>query len=131
MIIIFAAAAAHMAPIAPVVELTDVKDMYVESVSPGRVIGPMDSSVLCASDEQSAKKAMNKMAHSLYRTGFHGVDACTLPMKGDWRVVRPVANKCLMHPGGLWCEVEAHAVLAERDGKRKYAVILVTADQLD
>lgn len=104
---------------------------YTESTDPGRVVGPTDSVALCAADDETAVRDMERMAVAALAPGERAAATCTKPMLDEWRVVRAIADRCLVLPGGKWCEVEAHAVLVERKGVRRYAVILVTADQLD
>ena len=105
--------------------------MYTESTAQGRVVGPTDSVALCALDDEGAARDMENMAVAAYLPKTRVLPICTEPTHADWRVVRKVADRCLMPPGAEWCEVEAHAVLVEREGRRRYAVILVTAAQLD
>lgn len=105
--------------------------MYTEPTNPGRVVGDTDAVGLCADDAASAAHDMEAMATAASLPKSRAIPVCTMRMDGQWRVVERVADRCLAAKGAEWCEVEAHAVLVEQEGRRRYAVIMVTASQLD
>lgn len=105
--------------------------MYTEPTNPGRVVGDTDAVGLCVEDAASAAHDMETMATAAFLPKSRTVAVCTMRMDGQWRVVERVADLCLKAKDAEWCEVEAHAVLVEQTGRRRYAVIMVTASQLD
>lgn len=107
------------------------RTMFSEVVETGRVVGDTDAVGLCAQDDDTARRDMEAMAVGTLLPKSRMLPLCTSRMDGKWRVVRRIADRCLAAPGQEWCEVEAHAVLVESGRRRRYAVIMVTADQLD
>lgn len=105
--------------------------VYTESTQPGRVVSGTDAVGLCSTDETGAARDMERLAVATLLPKSRVLPVCTARVEGDWKVVRGIADRCLPGPDRSWCEVEAHAVLIERGGRRQYAVILVTADQLN
>jgi len=105
--------------------------MYTEPTNPGRVVGSSDAVGLCATDDVGAARDMERMAMAAFLPRSRALPVCTFAIDTPWRVVRGVADRCIASKGAEWCEVEAHAVLVERQGRRRYAVIMVTAPQLD
>jgi hypothetical protein len=105
--------------------------MYTEPTNPGRMVGGSDAVGLCAQDDVAAARDMERMAVAAFLPRSRALPICTFSIDTPWRVVRSVADRCLAPKGAEWCEVEAHAVLVEQQGRRRYAVIMVTAAQLD
>lgn len=104
---------------------------YTESIFPGRVIGPQTSIGLCANSDEEAAKAMREIVQIASDHGNFRDKVCTIAVLEDWKVVRGVSDRCEVSAEGEWCAIEAHVVVAERNGERKYAMILVKEDQLN
>jgi hypothetical protein len=105
--------------------------MFSEIVEAGRMVGETDAVGLCAGDDDSAQADMEALAVGMLLPKSRMLPLCTSRIQGTWRVVRVVADRCLAPPGQQWCEVEAHAVVVQNGRDRRYAIIMVTADQLD
>lgn len=105
--------------------------MYSEDAAPGRVVSSQDAIALCATDDEGADRDMKRLAMRAYLPKSRTVAICTAPLEGPARVVRKVSDSCLHGVGAQWCAVEAHAVVINQNGIRRYAVIMVTEDQLD
>lgn len=132
MMIVFAVLLGIQAPATQIVaQKQPDRSWFTESTARGRLVGPTDAVALCVTDDESARRDMEAIAMATFNPDAHIAGTCTRPVTGDWRVVRSIADRCLVEPGEEWCDVEAHAVLVERQGRRRYAVILVTAAQLD
>ena len=120
-----------MALQAAVVVKAPDSSMFSETVPVGRVVGDTDAIGLCASDDDAARHDMERIAVGKLLPKSPMLPLCTFPIERGWRVVRRVADRCLAIPGQEWCDVEAHAVVIQNGPDRRYAVIVVTADQLD
>ncbi len=107
------------------------RQMFAEIVSAGRAVGDSDAIGLCAQDDDTARRDMERIAVGKLLPKSPMLPLCTFRIDDGWRVVRKVADRCLAVPGQEWCEVEAHAVVIQNGASRRYAVIVVTADQLD
>lgn len=105
--------------------------MYTEPTNKGRMVGAHDAVGLCVEDAASAVHEMEAMAVAALLPKTRTLPVCTFRIDAPWRVVDSIADRCLAPKGAEWCEVEAHAVVIERGGRRRYAVIMVTAPQLD
>lgn len=104
---------------------------YTESIYPGRVLGSEIAIGLCAETDDAATEAMREIVQISSDHGNYRDKICTFSILKEWKVVRKIADRCEKSSDGEWCAIEAHAVLAEQDGKQKYALILVKEDQLN
>lgn len=104
---------------------------YTESIFPGRVLGPETAIGLCAETDAAAAEAMREIVQIASEHGNYRDKICIFPILKDWKVVRKISDRCEISSDGEWCAIEAHTVLAEQNGKQKYALILVKEDQLN
>ena len=104
---------------------------FTESIFPGRVLGAETAIGLCAETEADAAEAMQKIVKISAAHGEYNGKICTFPIIEKWSVVRKITDLCEKSKEGEWCAIEAHVVLAEKDGKQRYALVLVKDDQLN
>lgn len=122
MLAIIAALFAQLAAIAP-------DSVYSQRIEPGQAVTAMDGVGLCVSDDTTAMHDMDMLAAAMLTT--RAAKVCTTPINGVARIVRGVSRRCLRRAGAEWCAVEAHAVIIRQRGQIRYAVLLITEDQLD
>lgn len=125
-----------MLTIAVMLQAATLPVLWAEPVDPGRVVTRDDAIGLCATTGASAIAEMD----ATIRTGTPG--AChALP--GTWRVTRRVKDRCMgeepgwtmdargrQHPA-VSCAAEAHVVEIRQAGKKRLALVMITAEQLD
>lgn len=107
------------------------RDMYAETMEPGRQVDGTDTVLLCGSDDAGGRRAMLTLARAAMPGAPTTPAPCIQRLRGTATVVQTVGDVCLRMPGVEWCEVEAHLVRVRHGGRIRQAVLIVTAAQLD
>ncbi len=105
--------------------------MYSERPQAGALLSTHGSMILCGKDARSAIADAEEIVKELADTGHASSNGCRSATSRPWRIVSILGSRCMAARDAEWCEAEAHAVIVERGGSRRYAVMTMTAAQTD